>query len=394
MNQISAEYIDQLEREATEQLPGKTVANMKAQAQRSLTGSQIAQLNNLINKLPISNFMGYLMYGVIHAGNLDQFTQLSDERRSIALAVIKKRKIESQEMPEAPEGQEEQDKKEGPLKPTTTEEPKVPEEPEAQEEPEVPKEPKAEIVQEVRERLKAVDVPEPPVQSPVLCDIALLGIPTMIKSFTAFFFTTQKSKAELRQFNLLNLPGEDIASKLSDNRNHVVSYEDLGAGATMQLCSPREKQLFFVFDPMGESLNFNILVNKADGQSHARAVSVQKKLSQPLLLKRLVELLSKPEARKILQHVSSFHFISTKADMLGNKCDEEALRRFRLTYEASINPLIKLCIDNGINAATNGKPMLFTFSMGHIHEATDHQYLPGDIDKLVELLKGNTASIL
>ncbi|MCR5199104.1 MAG: hypothetical protein K6D55_10040, partial [Prevotella sp.] len=63
MSKITTEYIEQLKKEATAQLPERVKKNLENQSGRPLTNQQVVQINDQINKIPMSSFMGYLMYG-------------------------------------------------------------------------------------------------------------------------------------------------------------------------------------------------------------------------------------------------------------------------------------------------------------------------------------------
>lgn len=94
MEKVSEEYIDQLVKESVAQLPKRIVERLKEQAGHILTSQQILQINSQINRMPMANFMGYLMYGIIKEENLDLFSQMSNERQSIARAFFHKDKSE------------------------------------------------------------------------------------------------------------------------------------------------------------------------------------------------------------------------------------------------------------------------------------------------------------
>ena len=134
------------------------------------------------------------------------------------------------------------------------------------------------------------------------------------------------------------------------------------------------------------------MVNETDKEGNVRTFLVRKNVNQKIILKRLVDLLAQPENKKILKNVDSISIVITKADLLGNgqERDEEAYRRFMDQHQNIISPLVDLCRENGINASTNGQPMLYTFSLGRFYVGGVYQYDPTDANKLIEVLKGNT----
>lgn len=390
MAQITAEYIEQLKKETLEQLPGKVISNLKAQASRVLTSQQIFQLNNQINRIPLPTFVGYLMYGIINEKNLDLFTLLSGERKEIAHAFVN----EAGSTPPSTETEQPAE----PAQPAPSVQPSASNQ---QDEPKItavnPVQPATspQPVQQAAPIQQAASIQQTAQPVEAHTDVYLLGAPTTVKAFAAFIATVQQSKPDLLPFNVIELPGEHIAAKLADDRDCPLSFSDFGSAGSLQLQADRKKLLLIVLDATAESVKFNLLTSTTDEEGNVRHYSVHKFVNQTTLLRRLIELLSQPAGHAFLQQADVLHVISTRADHLGDGMarEEEALRRFRMLNKENINPLIELCRANGINVSTDGQPLLFTFGTGHAHEAADHQYHAADISKLTELLKGNTATI-
>ncbi len=194
------------------------------------------------------------------------------------------------------------------------------------------------------------------------------------------------------ELNLVEMAGEDFAFKIADNENGEVSFEDIGAGATDLLCNNNRKVFFLIVDPTAKSVAFNHLVDEVDDEGNVRTYLVRKNVNQKIILKRMVDLLSQPENKNIMKNVDSIHIIVSKADVLGDgeERDKEALRRFMEQHSNIVQPLTHLCQEYGINSATNGTPMLYTFSLGRFYVGGVYQYDETDATKLVNVLKGNT----
>ena len=192
--------------------------------------------------------------------------------------------------------------------------------------------------------------------------------------------------------NLVEMAGEDFAFKIADNEKGIVSFEDIGAGATKLLCNNNKKSFFIIVDPTAKRVAFNHLVNETDAAGNVRTFLVRKNVNQKIILKRLVDLLAQPENKTIMKNVDSISIVISKADVLGNgqEREDEAYRRFMDQHKNIIAPLVELCRENGINASTNGQPMLYTFSLGRFYVGGVYQYDPADANKLIEVLKGNT----
>jgi len=212
------------------------------------------------------------------------------------------------------------------------------------------------------------------------------------KDFVATIEATIMDGKDRHLINLVEMAGEDFAFKIADNENGVVSFEDIGVGATKLLCNNNKKSFFIIVDPTAKRVAFNHLMNETDAEGNVRTYLVRKNVNQKIILKRLVDLLAQPENKKIMKNVDSINIVITKADLLGNgeEREEEAYRRFMEQHEKIIAPLVDLCRENGINAKTNGLPMLYTFSLGRFYVGGVYQYDPTDANKLIEVLKGNT----
>lgn len=194
------------------------------------------------------------------------------------------------------------------------------------------------------------------------------------------------------KLNLVEMAGEDFAFKIADNENGQVSFEDIGAGATDLLCNNNKKVFFIIVDPTARVVAFNHLVDETDEQGNVRTYLVRKNVNQKIILKRLVDLLAQPENKHILKNVDSINIVVTKADMLGDGQEREkkAYECFIQQHRNIVGPLTELCQENGINIATNGVPMLYTFSLGRFYVGGIYQYDETDANKLVEVLRGNT----
>ena len=194
------------------------------------------------------------------------------------------------------------------------------------------------------------------------------------------------------QLNLVEMAGEDFAFKIADNENGIVSFEDMGTGATRLLSGPNRKAIFIIVDPTAKTVRFNHLVNETDQFGNVRTFLVTRNVNQKIILKRLVDLLSQPENQRILRNVDSINVIISKADVLGYGPEREkvAYARFMEQHSSIVGPLTRLCRQYGINKATGGIPMLYTFSLGRFYVGGIYQYDPTDANKLVEVLRNNT----
>lgn len=377
MSKITAEYIEQLKKEATAQLPERVKKNLEYQSGRPLTNQQVVQINDQINKIPMSSFMGYLMYGIIHRDNIDQFTHMSPERRDIALAYFH---------PGASPQQPQQ-----PIQPAAPEMPQPPVQPATPVTPQQPVQPAAPVTPQPPVQPAAPVTPQPPVQPTAPTTLCLIGVPPVVSLFSAFFQTVQAKDDALAAFHLLELPGELFTSKVANGQGNQPSTADLDPAAMSQLQAAGQKIILFVIDPTVEPVTYHHLTSQTDADGNVRNYSVHTTVSQAELLRSLVLLLQQPDGRPLLQNVHSLFVATVNTSLLGapGQRDQEALHRLRQMSQQELNMLIAHCQELGINRPTNGLPVLFTFGIGNPQESVSHQYAPDDVNKLVQLLKGN-----
>ena len=225
MPQITIEYIKQLEKEAIAQLPERVVANLKAQAGRTLTSQQILQINSQINRIPMTSFIGYLMYGVIKEDNLVLFTQMSSERQDIAQAFISRAK--------------------GGIMPQTPAEPAPTPAPQPAPAPTPSPAPQPAPAQEPAPQPAPVQKPAPAVATPTpekpqgAIDVCLFGVSLTVKAFATFFATIRNSRNDIQKYASVTID-DDISQLTGDN----------------------EKIFLFVIDPTAENINYSSYVGR------------------------------------------------------------------------------------------------------------------------------------
>lgn len=217
--------------------------------------------------------------------------------------------------------------------------------------------------------------------------IILFGISSAVQAFDSFVASAKTERPELGVYTFTKLTDEQLNDSSADE-------EALGSSLleAMGMLSEESSKLFlFLIDPTAETVNYNRKIRETgkDGNM-TMSRKVSRRINQTTMFKQLVAHLSASENAPLLKHVDRLCFITLKSDSLGEerRRDFEALRRFRFQYHGIINPVIKICRDNSINASTEGLPMLFTFSLGYSHEDS---YTAADVSKLTEILKGNVA---
>lgn len=211
------------------------------------------------------------------------------------------------------------------------------------------------------------------------------------KDFVATIEATIHDNDRKHLLNLVEMSGEDFAFKIADNENGKISFEDMANGATRLLCNDNRKVFFIIVDPTARIVAFNHLVENEEG-----SFLVRKNVNQRVILKRMVDLLGQPENKHILKKVEAINIIVTKSDTFGSRDerDQKALEHFKEQYQNIVAPLTALCKEYNINYSKdpnqNGKPKLYTFSLGQFYVGGIYMYEPTDANKLVKVLKHNT----
>lgn len=195
---------------------------------------------------------------------------------------------------------------------------------------------------------------------------------------------TPDAKGQVRSvtypINLIEMSGEEFAMKIAYNANNYVEFESMGTGATRLLTSDNRKVIFIIIDPSADGL-IKISTEAENGASITNIVQ------QDIVINKIVNMLSRNT--NVLKRTNAIHFIMTKADTLGDREEREgiAVERIRELYRHTIKNLKKLCAEHGINATSNGSPLLYTFSLGTFYIGDLFEYDITDANKIMDGLK-------
>lgn len=204
--------------------------------------------------------------------------------------------------------------------------------------------------------------------------------------------------------NLVEMSGEEFAYKLAQNEEAEVSLADMGEGAPELLANDNRKVFFIIVDPTVEYVPFKRIVTShesyidADGveQQIEREDTIDCFVNQKTVLKGMVDLFTLPQNSKIMEKVDGIHIIVTKADTLDTDLSEreqKAIDRFNQYHKNIIEPLVRVCKEYDINRGTNGRPKLYTFSLGTFYPGGIYEYNDSDSNKLIDVIRANTDGI-
>lgn len=194
--------------------------------------------------------------------------------------------------------------------------------------------------------------------------------------------------------SLIDMAGETFADKIATNPDNKVSFEDMGIGATKLLSSSNDKVFFIIVDPTVEVVNIKRRVARTDPDGDTYYDITNVRVSQKSTLKKLVDLFTLEENKKIMERVKAIHFIVTKSDMLDDEGDRGTVAKARMKekYVQPLNTLKKICKESkyAINVRSGYLPKLYTFSLGQFYLGGVYDYDSSDADKILNVIRNIT----
>ncbi len=221
--------------------------------------------------------------------------------------------------------------------------------------------------------------------------------PTKMNYLTTIKGSMIDSKGYTHDCNLVEMAGEEFAFHIADNENNQVSFDDMGTGVTELLANNNGKLFFIVVDPTKENITFNKLVLVQNEQGEIVPDTRRVRVNQRQCLNRMVDLFTLPENEHIMKNVEGIHFIITKADTfkcLAHERDQYAANFFTNEYRDVYRKLTDFCREHNINAhkdkTLNGKPTIYTFSLGQFYVGNIVEFNDHDSLKIINAIINNT----
>lgn len=201
--------------------------------------------------------------------------------------------------------------------------------------------------------------------------------------------SSRSTKGVSHNVNLIEMSGEEFATQIANNSEHIFTFEDMGSGTTKLLQNDNRKVFFLIIDPTANIVRRTHQVVDDNGNACLETYTV----NQQTVIQKMVNLFEQPGNSDIMKKVDSIHIIMTKADLLGDELEREdkAMRIFQSKYEAKIlEPLIDLCKEYNINSQTGHRPKLYTFSLGKFYVGGLYEYDSTDSNRLVTAIRNST----
>ena len=181
--------------------------------------------------------------------------------------------------------------------------------------------------------------------------------------------TDKKGHVIDHKVNLVEMSGEEFAIRIADGDG--VSLANMGTGVTNMLRNSNRKAFFIIVDCTCDMVNFKYVEKVKDANGNVVDERIRKRyISQLDALNKFVSMFELDANQEIMKNVEAIHFIVTKADTLGNENDRQikACELLRDRYAGPVESLKSYCRrTQRINASTEYKPRVFTFSLGKFY---------------------------
>lgn len=184
-------------------------------------------------------------------------------------------------------------------------------------------------------------------------------------------------------FNLVDMAGAVLTQAIisyDSVQGSMVSFADMGTGATQILSNNHEKIFIIVIDPTA----------KGDLATIQRTA-----------VNSLLSIMQNEANEDIMRKVRGLHFVVTKADTLGGmgRVRLEAARRVvhDIVNEGSRTGLVRFCREHGINISTDksidGRPRVFCYSLGKFFPGNFFSYNTQDSSIMLNMISDYVTAI-
>lgn len=200
---------------------------------------------------------------------------------------------------------------------------------------------------------------------------------------------TRRGKIINHNINLVEMSGEEFATRIAENAEP--SLADMGTGATNLMKNNNPKAFFIIVDATKDKVKIEYVERIKDEDGNIIDERIRKKyISQLTILNKFVSLFSLPQNKDIMNKVDAIHFIVTKADVLGERSErgEKARDLLLQHYTGPVEALKALCRQSRrINRATGYNPLVFTFSLGQFYLGDVFSFDKEDSVEIMDIIR-------
>jgi hypothetical protein len=181
----------------------------------------------------------------------------------------------------------------------------------------------------------------------------------------------------LHNINLVEMAGEEFAFKIANNEANNTTFADMGDGAPGLLSNGNRKVFFIIIDPSRDQVYQTRYVQCVEPDGTVYFDTQEFSVDQYDCIHRLVDIFGLDSNKKVMRNVEAIHFIVTKADTLSadhEQREQIATNIVKGRYQMLVDMLAQTCQNIGINLSDNGRPRLYTFSLGKFHPGNLFEY--------------------
>lgn len=170
-------------------------------------------------------------------------------------------------------------------------------------------------------------------------------------------------------------------------------------GWSKELLSNTNKKVFFILvDPTIGNMDYTRYQDIYDGDGCIIGIQPEKVyINQRACLSKFLDWLGAESNKGLMKNVEAIHFLVTKADTMGKTEEERNEKAYELLwdmYPELVQKLVLLCGKARLNLTTDGKPRVFTFSLGKFYLGNVFEYDSRDSLYLIDVLRHMTQGII
>lgn len=217
--------------------------------------------------------------------------------------------------------------------------------------------------------------------------------PTKMNYLTTIQASVKDESDVLHNINLVEMAGEEFAFKIANNDADKTTFADMGEGAPELLSNGNRKVFFIIIDPSRDQVYQTRYVQCVEPDGTVYFDTQEFSVDQYDCIHRLVDIFGLDSNKKVMRNVEAIHFIVTKADTLSADHEQRVQKATDIVkgrYQMLVDMLAQTCQDIGINQSDNGRPRLYTFSLGTFHPGNLFEYDNTDAAQIANAISSYT----
>lgn len=197
----------------------------------------------------------------------------------------------------------------------------------------------------------------------------------------------------MHHVNFVEMSGDEFVHGIIGGETPP-SVAEMRGGAKELLSNTNKKVFFIVVDPTMENMEYTHYQDVYNEDGCIIGIESKKVyVNQRTYLSKFLDWLDAESNKGLMKNVEAIHFIVTKADTMGETKEERNKKAHELLwdmYPELVQKLVSLCKKARLNRTTDGKPCIFTFSLGKFYLGNTFEYDSKDSLYLVDALRHMT----